>query len=73
VAIADVLGDWREEIITSLPGELRIYTTTVPAADRRVTLMEDPIYRLDAAVAAMGYYAAPMLSYDMASQATMAP
>ena len=69
VAIADVLGDWREELITSLPGELRIYTTTIPAVDRRVTLMEDPIYRLDVTVAAMGYYAAPMLSYDMASQA----
>jgi len=69
VAFADVLGDWREEIITSLPGELRIYTTTLPAADRRVTLMEDPIYRLDLAVAMMGYYAAPMLSYDVASEA----
>ncbi len=67
VAIADVLGDWREEIITSLPGELRIYTTTIPAADRRVALMQDPIYRIDVAVAAMGYYAAPMLSYDMAT------
>jgi len=69
VAFADVLGDWREEIITSEPGKLRIYTTTIPAVDRHVTLMEDPIYRLDVAVAAMGYYAAPMLSYDMASRA----
>jgi hypothetical protein len=67
VAIADVIGDWREEIITSTPGELRIYTTTIPARDRRTCLMQDPIYRIDVAVAAMGYYAAPMLSYDMAS------
>ena len=36
-------------------------------ADRRTCLMQDPIYRLDIAVAAMGYYAAPMLSYDLAS------
>jgi hypothetical protein len=49
VAIADILGDWREEIITSVPGELRIYTTTIPATDRRVCLMQDPIYRLDVA------------------------
>jgi len=70
VAIADVLGDWREELITSSPGELRIYTTTIPAADRRVCLMQDPIYRLDVVVAAMGYYAAPMLSYDLASPPT---
>jgi len=68
VAIADVLGDWREEIITSTPGELRIYTTTIPARDRRVCLMQDPIYRIDVAVAAMGYYGAPMLSYDPASK-----
>jgi len=69
VAVADVLGDWREEIITSAPGELRIYSTPIPARDRRVTLMQDPIYRIDVAVAFMGYYAAPMLSYDVASQA----
>ena len=70
VAVADVSGDWREEIITSAPGELRIYSTTIPARDRRVTLMQDPIYRIDVAVAFMGYYAAPMLSYDMASKAS---
>ena len=65
--MADVLGDWREEIITSVPGELRIYTTTIPAADRRACLMQDPIYRIDVALAAMGYYQVPMLSYDLAS------
>ncbi len=68
IAMADVLGDWREEIIASAPGELRIYTTTIPAMDRRVCLMQDPIYRLDVVVAFMGYYAAPMLSYDIASR-----
>jgi len=67
VAVADVLGDWREEIITSAPGEMRIYTTTIPAADRRACLMQDPIYRADVVHAAMGYYQVPMLSYDMAS------
>ncbi len=70
VAIADVVGDWREEIITSSPGILRIYSTTIPATDRHLTLMQDPIYRIDVAVSFMGYYAAPMLSYDMQSQAT---
>ncbi len=72
VAVADILGDWREEIITSAPGQLRIYTTTIPACDRHVCLMQDPIYRIDVAVSAMGYYAAPMLSYDMATQAAAA-
>ena len=60
VAVADILGDWREEIITSMPGKLRIYTTTIPAVDRRTCLMQDPIYRMDVVVAAMGYYQAPM-------------
>jgi rhamnogalacturonan endolyase len=63
VAWADILGDWREEIITSVPGELRIYTTTLPAADRRPCLMQDPLYRQDVAHLAMGYAQPPMLSY----------
>jgi rhamnogalacturonan endolyase len=67
VAVADVLGDWREELITSVPGELRIYTTTIPAADRRVTLVQDPIYRMDVVHAAMGYTQIPTPSYDVAS------
>lgn len=67
VAVADILGDWREEIITTLPGEMRIYTTTIPAADRRACLMQDPIYRLDVAHAAMGYYQNAMTSYDLAT------
>jgi len=66
-AVADVLGDWREEIIASLPGELRIYTTTIPATDRRVCLMQDPIYRMDVVCAAMGYFQVPMTSYDLAT------
>ncbi|MGQ9590937.1 MAG: rhamnogalacturonan lyase family protein [Planctomycetota bacterium] len=53
--IADVLGDWREEIIASVPGELRIYSTAIPAADRRTTWLEDRIYRLATAMNAMGY------------------
>jgi len=65
VVVADILGDWREEIITTLPGELRIYTTTIPATDRRVCLMQDRLYRMDVVVAAMGYYQVPMTSYDL--------
>jgi len=67
VAVADILGDWREEIITSVAGQMRIYTTTIPAADRRACLMTDPIYRIDVAHAAMGYFQVPMLSYDVAT------
>jgi rhamnogalacturonan endolyase len=61
--IADVLGDWREELITTRPGELRIYTTSIPAMDRRACLMQDPVYRNTVAAAAQGYFYNPMLSY----------
>jgi hypothetical protein len=62
VAVADVLGDWREEIITSVQGEMRIYSTTIPARNRRTCLMQDPVYRMDVMMAPMGYYQCPMTS-----------
>lgn len=61
--VADILGDWREEIVTFTNGELRIHNTTIPAKDRRVTLMQDPIYRHDVTHRSMGYPHVPMTSY----------
>jgi rhamnogalacturonan endolyase len=45
---ADILGDWREEIIarTRDSRELRIFVTTIPTERRLTTLMHDPVYRL---------------------------
>ncbi len=63
IATADIDGDWREEIITSLPGELRIYRTDIPALDRRVTLMQDPLYRSYVMHGSMGYPQSPVTSY----------
>lgn len=62
VAWFDFWGDWREEIITSVPGELRIYTTPIPARDRRVTFLQDPLYRSTVAHKAMGYGRIPPLT-----------
>ena len=56
------VGDWRGEIITSLLGELRIYTSTRPSTWRRPWLMEDRQYRLGVAAGSMGYYREPQLS-----------
>jgi rhamnogalacturonan endolyase len=56
VAVVDCLGDHREEVITSLKGELRIYTTTIPTSGRRICLMQDHQYRLGIAAQTMGYY-----------------
>ena len=68
IAIADILGDWREEIITSVPGELRIYTTTIPATRRNVWLMEDPIYRNDVSHVSMGYLYPPQLTKPLTAE-----
>ncbi|HIJ53182.1 MAG TPA: silent information regulator protein Sir2 [Planctomycetes bacterium] len=56
IAVVDCLGDYREEVITSLKGELRIYTTTIPAYDRRPCLMQDHRYRMGVVAQTMGYY-----------------
>ena len=48
---ADLLGDWREELVLAGPGDktLRIYTSTIPTEHRLTTLMHDPQYRLSIA------------------------
>jgi rhamnogalacturonan endolyase len=61
--VADLFGDWREEVVTSANGELRVYSTAIRAADRRVTLMQDPLYRHDVTHRSMGYTHVPMTSY----------
>jgi len=53
--VADIQGDWREELVTVTGGELRIYSTVIPAADRRVCLMQDPLYRNNICHHTMGY------------------
>ena len=48
---ADILGDWREEVIwrTADGKHLRVFTTTIPTDRRHHTLMNDPVYRLGVA------------------------
>lgn len=61
--MADILGDWREEVITVDRGAMKIYTTTIPATDRRICLMQDPVYRAEVAHRAMGYEQSPVTGY----------
>ncbi len=58
---ADVLGDWREELIarTRDNKELRIFTTTIPTEHRLPTLMHDPHYRLSVAWQNVAYNQPP--------------
>ncbi|MGC8744289.1 MAG: rhamnogalacturonan lyase [Verrucomicrobiia bacterium] len=61
VLSADILGDWREEVIwrTTDNKELRIYTTTIPTKHRLRALMHDPQYRISVACQNVGYNQPP--------------
>jgi rhamnogalacturonan endolyase len=62
---ADILGDWREEVIwrTADSRYLRIYTTTAMTARRLFTLMHDPIYRLGIAWQNVAYNQPPHVGF----------
>lgn len=62
--IADVLGDWREELITIDGNSIRIYSTSILTSIRRPSPMEDIRYRLCVARTAMGCGIHQTESYD---------
>lgn len=58
---ADILGDWREEVLTRTTdsNELRLYVTPFPTEHRINCLMEDIPYRLSVATENVGYNQPP--------------
>jgi rhamnogalacturonan endolyase len=62
---ADILGDWREEIMarTADGQELRIFSTTIPTEHRLVTLVHDRQYRLSVAWQNVAYNQPPHPSF----------
>lgn len=72
---ADILGDWREELIlrSNDNSELRIYTTTIPTDVKQYTLMHDPQYRLSIAWQNVGYNQPPHTSFYMGKGMKPAP
>ena len=54
---ADIIGDWREEVIliSEDHSSMRIYVSPLPTPYRFHTFMEDPVYRLSVAVQNVGY------------------
>jgi rhamnogalacturonan endolyase len=72
---ADILGDWREELILRSEDntELRIYSTTIPTQIRQYTLMHDPQYRLSVAWQNVGYNQPPHTSFYMGTGMKPAP
>ena len=72
---ADILGDWREEIIwrESTNDALRIYTTTIPTTYRMPTLMHDRQYREAIAWQNVAYNQPPHPSFYLGEGMTMPP
>jgi rhamnogalacturonan endolyase len=72
---ADLLGDWREEVIwkTSDNSQLRIYTTTIPTNYRIYTLMHDPVYRLGIAWQNVAYNQPPHTGFYLGNGMADAP
>jgi rhamnogalacturonan endolyase len=68
---ADLLGDWREEIVAaSSDGRaIAIFTTTMPTEYRLPTLMHDPVYRLGIAWQNVSYNQPAHLSYYLGGKA----
>ena len=64
---ADLLGDWREEIIwrTSDNTALRIYTTTAVTTRRLYTLMHDPTYRAQVSFEQSSYNQPPHVGFHI--------
>jgi rhamnogalacturonan endolyase len=72
---ADIVGDWREELIarTADGREIRVYTTTIPTEYRMATLMHDPTYRLSIAWQNVAYNQPPHPGFFLGHGMAAAP
>jgi rhamnogalacturonan endolyase len=70
---ADILGDWREEVILHDASHLFIYTTTIPTPFRLYTLMHDPVYRAAIAWQNSAYNQPPHLGFWLGAGVDKAP
>jgi hypothetical protein len=64
---ADLLGDWREEVVyrESTNAALRVYTTTTVTKRRIYTLMHDPTYRAQVAFENASYNQPPHTGFHI--------
>jgi autotransporter-associated beta strand protein len=72
---ADLLGDWREEVVwrESTNDALRVYTTTIPTTHRLYTLMHDRQYRVAIAWQQTGYNQPPHPGFFLGDGMAPAP
>jgi hypothetical protein len=75
VLTADLLGDWREEIIWREIGNaaLRIYTTTQLTQRRLYTFMHEPQYRMQVSAEQTGFNQPPHLGFDFGDGMILPP
>lgn len=73
VLSADLFGDWREEVIFSCNGKLRIFTTTIPTNHKLYTLMHDRQYRLAIAWQNVAYNQPPHPGFFLGDGMKMPP
>lgn len=70
---ADILGDWREEVIlwdSETASDLVVFTTTIPTEYKINTLMHDHVYRMGIAWQNVAYNQPPHLGYYLGDQDT---
>jgi rhamnogalacturonan endolyase len=75
VLSADILGDWREEVIyrTADNNELRVFTTAIPTDKKFYTLMHDPHYRLSIAWQNVAYNQPPHPGFYLSKEMQALP
>jgi rhamnogalacturonan endolyase len=63
--VADILGDWREEIVFVKPDNSAfvLFSSWIPTEHKVYTLMHDPAYRMQVATQNIGYNQPANLSY----------
>lgn len=68
---ADILGDWREEVVypNSDSTALVLYTTTIPTEHKLYTLMHDRAYRMQVVGQNSAYNQPPHISYYICEDA----
>ncbi|MFW5851674.1 MAG: hypothetical protein ACOCWB_05575, partial [Bacteroidota bacterium] len=71
---ADLIGDWREEVILHNNGStLYLHTTTVPTQHKLYTLMHDPVYRNAISWQQSAYNQPPHLGFFLGDGVENAP
>ncbi|MFN8438848.1 MAG: carbohydrate-binding protein [Cytophagales bacterium] len=72
---ADLLGDWREEIVmgSTKMDSIKIFTTIIPTKHKLYTLMHDPTYRCAISFQNTAYNQPPHLGFYIGNGTTNAP